>query len=392
MSDISAKKTIRDLAAQAQKIVETKSLTAGEKNRRLDQLQIKMKAAQDEISLNERIRSQNLSVYGHGDSTGETPDSGQRFIAPIAFTEPQSKAFHEAVTSHRSFKSEVGTKDLVVESPSQAMPATLLPGILRVNQFEPVRIAEQIPAGTTSAPSIEYIRHSATTGNAAITAPGALKPEVTLTTDRIITSVSKIAVFTRILDEDYHDYSAWMGYVQDELTRLVIDVENNQILNGDGTDGNLTGLLHTEGILSRPMGTDTPLDAVEQAIADLRSGPSKVTPDFMVMAPATFSAIRRSKDGYGRYLLSADPSADQVSQLWGIPVVQTTTAPAGVALVASRQAAQLSVRQGLTVETNFSGDDFQENKTSVRTEERLALLVPRPTAMISVTGLPGAAA
>lgn len=390
MSDISAKKTIRDLAAQAQKIVETKSLTAGEKNRRLDQLQIKMKAAQDEISLNERIRSQNLSVYGHGDSTGEISTKG---ISPLSIDPDAAHEMYESIVSHKSFRSNVFFKDAgIAATPSSAVPANLLPGVLRLNITEPTRVASFIPTISTSAPSIEYLRHSGTTGSAAITAPGDLKPEVTLATDKVIVSVSKLAIFTRLNDEDFQDFNEWLLYVQTELVRLLVDTENHELLNGSGADGHVLGLLNTPGILTRAMGTDTALDAIEQAIADLRSGISKAEPSFIVASPATFSAIRRSKDGYGRYLLSADPSAEQVSQLWGYPVILTTQIADGTALIANDQAAQLAVRQAAVVQSDYSGDDFQRNKTSIRAEERLALLVPRPTAMISVTGLPGAGA
>ena len=85
--------------------------------------------------------------------------------------------------------------------------------------------------------------------------------------------------------------------------------------------------------------------------------------------------------------MSADPSAEEVSKLWGVPVVLTTTIATGTALVGNAEAATAAIRQGLTVQANFNADDFVHNRTTLRAEERLMLLVPRPTALIKVIGL-----
>jgi len=169
----------------------------------------------------------------------------------------------------------------------------------------------------------------------------------------------------------------------------VTDVENTQVLTGDGTGQNLLGLLNVSGILTRLKGTDTNLDAMEQAIADLRTGAAFCEPDAVVIHPTSWSIIRRTKDTQGRYLLNADPSSVEANMLWGIPVLATTSMPVGTALVANlEQGAQAFVRQGFTIDmSNQSGTSFTTNTTLVRAEERLTLGSPRPAALLKVTGI-----
>lgn len=43
--------------------------------------------------------------------------------------------------------------------------------------------------------------------------------------------------------------------------------------------------------------------------------------------------MRRTKDGYGRYLTAADPTKDEANQLWGVEVLVTTKHTAGTGLL-----------------------------------------------------------
>jgi hypothetical protein len=45
------------------------------------------------------------------------------------------------------------------------------------------------------------------------------------------------------------------------------------------------------------------------------------------------------------------------------------------------------IRQGITADLGVTGDDFIHNITRVRCEERLALGVTRPSALLKITGL-----
>ena len=215
---------------------------------------------------------------------------------------------------------------------------------------------------------------------------GGLFPETSLTTVATILSARKLAIFTTIIDELLADFPTFKQYLDVELTRQITDAENWQLLNGDGTGDNLLGLLNQPGTLSRAF-NGTALDTIEQGITDLRNGPSYCEPDAIIINPSTWSGIRRTKNTLGNYILG-DPGQTTVSDVWGIPVLQTTQIVPGEIVLANLElGAQAFIREGITLNlTNSADADFTHGQQKLRAEERLTLGVSRPTAINILTG------
>ena len=165
------------------------------------------------------------------------------------------------------------------------------------------------------APSLEYIRHTSTTGAPAIVAEGDVKPELVFNTDKVVATPEKIAAHTAVSWESLQDWDVFVNYLTNELTRQVVNVENAELLAGDGTTGHLTGFLSTSGILTHAVTTETSLDAVEESIAALRVGAALAEANLSVLHSNTWSAMRRTKDSQNRYLVTPDPTAEAVNQL-----------------------------------------------------------------------------
>ncbi len=381
---LESRTALRHLAAEASTVAKSARMNATQKKARLDGIEAEMKGYADRIKMHEGA---GLLMAG-----GESLDSGDGGFfhttkgigAPgLLPSEDQLRGLHEAVLSHKSFRIEVGTKAGV----GDLLPDRLVPGVVGLNH-EPSRLLEHLRTSAMQVPVVEYIRHLSTTGAAGMTAAGATKPAATLNVDKVEARARKLAVTTVVNDEDLSDFTTFMSYVSAELARMVIDLENAQLIAGDGLGENLLGLLNQTGILTRAQGTDTGLDALEQGFTDLRVGGSFVAPTIVVMYPTTWSKLRRAKDTQGRYLVAPDPTAVEASSLWGVPVLQTTQIAAGTALALNAEvAAEVFVRQGVTLQTDFGQTGFERNQTSFRCEERLALAVPRPSAIMKVTGL-----
>ena len=241
-----------------------------------------------------------------------------------------------------------------------------------------------------------YVRHYGTTGTPiAPTAEGAAKPEISLQTDNVLLKMEKLAAHLGTSWESLSDWDSWRSYSQQELIRTIYDAENAQILLGSGTDGALTGFTSVSGILTHIAGQGstpiTPIDDVELAIAQLRTGPALAEPSLAIFHPNTWSAIRRQKDLYGRYLVAPDPTADQANSIWGVPVLQTTAFTAGDGLLIDvSKFGRIYYREGMSLLTGFAGDDFTSNIVRFVAEERFNLAVERPSAVLHITGLPTA--
>ena len=236
----------------------------------------------------------------------------------------------------------------------------------------------------------EYIRHTGTSGAAAITAEGAAKPELLLQIDNVIASVQKIAAHAGISWESLRDYDMFTQYLQQELLRQVIDAENAELLLGAGTTGHLTGLLATPSILTHArVSGERSIDAVDISIAALRTGSSLAEPDLLVLHPNTWSSMRRTVDDQHRYSVQPDRTKGAVSSLWGVEVLVTTVIGEGVgALIDSSKFGRVLVRDGLTIQTGTSGDDFIHNITRFVAEERLTLAVePSDGRLLKLTNL-----
>lgn len=384
MNTIEARRILREAGEQAATIVANKSFSNPAKKGMLDALTLDVKRAEDALNIHAEARN----LIGGGNSS-DLSAPGFKSAATLGraprldLSEADLKSLHEAAVTKQSLRIETKASD-----PGALLPTQLLPGIVS-RQHEPVRLLDHIPTSPMGGPSIEFISHTSTTGSAGMVARGAAKPEVTLTATQTILTARKIAVHSALPDEILQDFEAFAQYLQVELQRQITDVENAQILNGDGTGENLTGILATSGLLTRAVASDTTLDAMDQAINDLRVGPSYCEPTLIVLNPSDFSKIRRSKDSQGRYLLNADPSAEEAKNIWGVPVLTTTTMAAGTGLVGNFElGAQAFIRKGLELTvSNQSGTDFTSNLTRWLAEERLTVGVARPSAFVKVTGL-----
>jgi HK97 family phage major capsid protein len=304
-----------------------------------------------------------------------------RQVAPLVIEKAAMQALHQAVVSRSAF----ATKSF--NTANSNLPAQLHPEIL--GPIHENRLLDRLPTLPIQAPSYEYIRHTGTSGSAAITAEGAAKPELVFTIDHVIASVQKIAAHAGISWESLRDYDVFTQYLQQELLRQVVDAENAELLNGDGTTGHLDGLLATSGILTHArVSGERSIDSVDIAIAALRTGSSLSEPDLLVLHPNTWSTMRRTVDDQHRYLVQPDPTKGAVATLWGVEVLVTTVIAAGVgALIDSSKFGRVLVRDGLTIQTGTSGDDFVHNITRFVAEERITLAVERPTAVLKLTNL-----
>jgi len=232
MNILTAKATMRRLGAELAS-PEFKALDVGRQKSAMSRIETEMAEAKNSITAYEtsmRLMAGGTSISGSQESyaTGTKSFGSAPSLTPST---EQMRALHDAILSHKSIQLEVGLKDVTSLIPSQ-----LAPGIVAL-PHEPTRIADLLPGATMAAPVIEYLRHVSTTGTAGTVAPGGLKPSVVMNVDKVEARAKKIAVTTTVNDEDLEDFSAFVGYVSAELTRLVTDKENQQILLGDGTGG-----------------------------------------------------------------------------------------------------------------------------------------------------------
>lgn len=255
-------------------------------------------------------------------------------------------------------------------------------------------VADLFSSGETTLNAIPYIRETSYTNAANTVAEGGLKPEASFATEAVSAPVKKIAVTAKVTDEMFADFPMMRDYVNNRLTFMVAQKEEQQLIGGTGTGSQIQGVMNVTGIQTLARSTDTVPDAIHKAITKIRTV-GFFEPDAIVIHPNDWQKLRLLKDANNQYygggpFTGAYGNAGMAGDtLWGLRVVVTTAMTEGTCLVgAFKLGGQIFYRQGVTVEsTNTNENDFVYNRVTIRVEERLALCIYRALAFCTVTGM-----
>lgn len=262
------------------------------------------------------------------------------------------------------------------------------PGIQPL-MFKKLTVRDLLAPGTTDSNSITYMKETTFTNAAATVAEGAQKPESTLVFDQAVDLVQKIAHWLPVSEEMLEDVAQIRSYIDARLRLGVELTEEDQLLNGDGTPPNISGILDRAGLTAaQARATDSNIDAIFKEMMKIFNA-SFVMPDAHVINPANWETIQLTKNEIGQYYGSGPFAGPQAPTLWGLPVDVTPSIVANTALTgAFKSAAQIFDHGNLRVEaSNSHSDFFIKNLVAIRAERRLALAVYRPAAFGTTTGL-----
>lgn len=299
---------------------------------------------------------------------------------PMRLTSPTVELpVGEMLAKQFDFKDLFDTTDY----PSEDMR---LPGFVEYPRRR-LTIADLIPQGTTARSNISYVEEQAGTNAAATVAEGAAKPESALTFVEQTASVKKIATWLPVTTEIMEDEPALRSIIDARLRLFVQLEEEDQLLSGDGTGTNLTGILNASGLQTQTVGADPVPDAVMKAMTKIQVN-AKFQPSGIVMHPNDWQEVRLLKTADGVYIWGS-PADEGPMRMWGLPVVPSEALTEGTALVgAFNVASQIFRRKGISFAvSNSHANFFTENKLAILAEERLALVHYRPAAYCQVTGV-----
>jgi HK97 family phage major capsid protein len=346
-----------------------------------EELSKRFQASADEVKARSDAKPVNRFATGHVRTEG-TKSLGQQIIESSAF------------------KSWSGSFDVDYKTTLASTGLTGFdrpPGIVNLGVQQPV-VADLIPQGTTDQPTVRLFVENSFTNYAGMTSENGAKPEAAIDLTEKDFPVRKIAVLQPVTDEMLNDHPAVMSYLNERLPYGVKLVEETQILNGNGTGSNLTGIMATSGIGTYAKGTESGesnANAISKAIAKVQAL-GFYQADGMVVHPLDWNILQREKDANGQYFgggpFTGPYGVGQVNTLpryWGLNVVITNSITQGTILVgAFRAGAQIFRRQGVTIDMSDShGTTFQYNVKTIRVEERLALAVIRPKSFATVTAI-----
>jgi HK97 family phage major capsid protein len=266
-------------------------------------------------------------------------------------------------------------------SVGDAINQTRLPGILPLPQRR-LYVRDLLSPGRMDGNTLEYVKETGFTNNAAPVAEGDAKPSSDIKLDLVTTSAKVIAHWMKASKQVLSDISQLRSMIDERLIYGLKYVEEVQILTGDNTGQNLHGIIPQATAYAAPA-TIADLNILDVLrLAMLQAALAEYPATGHVMHPTDWATIETLKDANGQYIIG-DPQGTTTPTLWGLPVVATQAMTVRKFLTgAFRLGAQIFDRWDARVEAGFVNDDFIKNLTTILAEERLALAVYRPEAFI----------
>lgn len=318
-----------------------------------------------------------------GDHQPEAVKSaGQTFVESDEF-----KRFSDGGFS-RNDRARIETKATLTNSTAAAagslgagLVTTRLPGVVELPRRQ-LTIRQLLAQGNMDGQTLEFVKEHSWTNSAAPVAEGAAKPQSDFRLEAVSTSAKVIAHTMKASRQTLSDVSAVRSMIDSRLSFGLDLIEENQILNGDGTGQNLLGIIPQATAYTSPLtGADTTsIDKVRLMV--LQAALALLPPDGIVMHPADWAWIELLKDSTGQYIIG-QPQGNIGATLWGLPVVPSMAMTIDKVLVgAFGTAAQIFDRWTTTIETGYENDDFTKNLVTILAEKRVALATYRPGAFI----------
>lgn len=278
-------------------------------------------------------------------------------------------------------------------------PAALLTDIDRTivrGYRRPPVVADLLSTGSISGNAVTYYVEAGVEGDFATVAEKGQKPQLHNVAPTAVTdALKKIAAWWDVSDEMVEDLPFMVSEINNRGLYLLSMAEERQLLSGNGTGANLRGLLNRSGIQTETQAAtgDSSQDALFRAMTKVQTA-TGLSADGIMINPADYQALRLSKDANGQYFGGGFFSGEygvggvvQQPSLWGLRTIVTAAVPAKTAVVGAFKAAATVYRKGgVRVEsTNSDLGKFTSNIITTRMEERVALAVRVPAAVVKVT-------
>lgn len=244
---------------------------------------------------------------------------------------------------------------------------------------------------STQSNAIEYFVETFTNNAAAQTAELAAKAESELSYDLVSTPVQTIAHYVVASRQILSDAAMLQNQIDNRLTYGLALKEDQQLLYGTGSSGQLEGLMVNASVQDAgDVATgDNLVDHIRKAIA--LAATSEYLANGIILNPTDFANIELLKGDDGHYIW-ANVAQGGEPRLWRVPVYESTAMTAGEFLLGNwNLGATLFDREQATVRiAEQHADLFIKNGVVVLGEERIALAVYRPEAFVKGSFSPAA--
>ena len=273
----------------------------------------------------------------------------------------------------------------------EVIAADRVPGY-KFDPTRPVHVRQLLATGSTQSDVVRYVKESGYSNGAAPTAEGATLTQSDFDMTAADANVRKIGTYFRISEEMLADTPQLTSYLSARAPEKLLEVEDTQILSGDGTGSNLSGIItdaadfdvSASGAFYQSVENANEFDVIIASLNQLAL--QNYNADCIMLNPTDFNKILLLKDSTNDYIKQQVYGGLQPS-FNGVKVVVNTAIAAGTFLIGNfGVGTQLWVRQGVNVEFfREDGTNVRDGFVTVRVSERIALTNYLPNAFVNGT-------
>lgn len=255
--------------------------------------------------------------------------------------------------------------------------------------FRQLTVLDLVTMGTTDSDTVEHPRINGWTNNAAPTAEASAtddgsgeKPESAISMEKVTAVVKTIPTWIPVTTRALQDAGQLRTLLESFLMSFVREELEDQVLGGDGTGENLTGILNTSGTQSQAYTTS--IIVTSRKARTKAKTPGRVTPNAYVFNPLDWEEFDLAQNLEGDFYFGG-PSILGVPRLWGVPVVESEAMPENTGLLGDWRYAVVWERMAPTIRISDShADFFIRNLVAMLVELRAAFGVLYPKAFVEI--------
>jgi HK97 family phage major capsid protein len=324
--------------------------------------------------LSEKFKSLQASMI----DIAQRQTSAQGEAKPLSAAEEfvKSEQYKQLVAGNVQ-RARIEVKNTVTSGSTTVFPDQR-PGIIP-GSFGPLTLRQVLRAIPVTSNMVNSLRELAWINSAAEVSQGAAKNESDITFEQYNVPITTVAHWIKISNQLLADAPAVVAYIESRLRDGLAQRIENQLINGNGTSPNLSGLTDTGNFTAyTPTSDDLLVDAINRIKYTMWA--SGNVPDTVIVNPADWGAMERTREGTGTgaYLYGM-PGMNAGMNPFGLNIVISNyLAPGKIIVARLSDSVVLYNRFGAVVEMGYVNDDFTKNLITIRAEERLGLGVDRP--------------
>jgi HK97 family phage major capsid protein len=247
-------------------------------------------------------------------------------------------------------------------------------GFVRRNPF----MLDLVSVGNTNAKVCYWVEMVNEDGTVAMTAEGSAKAQVDYDYVEASAQVRKATAYMKASKEMLDDVDNFVSDMRDDLVERIRLFVDNQILVGDGTGENLTGIAanatpFAAGALAASVDDAQETDCLRAAIAQVVR--NEFYPTACVVHPDVMAKMDLTKATDGQYIIPPFKSADGLV-ISGVQIVSNTNVGADAFYVGDFTKYKVKVREDIDIQFGYENDDWTKNLITPLAEMRLVGYIP----------------